>query len=129
MTPVAWMAAGSVAGWALAALTTDFAVEVLLGMLGPLAAAIVSWIAADRTYRRDPAELTGLMLTAFAAKMVWFGAYVAFVIVAVGIRPRPFVVSFTSYFIALHLAEAVCLQRLFAGRTPGSRDGHADPQP
>ena len=28
--------------------------------------------------------------------------------------PVPFVVSFTSYFIALHLAEALCLRRLFA---------------
>jgi hypothetical protein len=27
----------------------------------------------------------------------------------------PFVISFTTYFIALHLFEAVCLQRLFAG--------------
>ena len=28
----------------------------------------------------------------------------------------PFAVSFTAYFIALHLFEALCLQRLFAGR-------------
>jgi hypothetical protein len=31
------------------------------------------------------------------------------------LRPLPFVVSFTTYFIALHLFEALCLQRLFAG--------------
>ena len=34
------------------------------------------------------------------------------------LRPLPFVISFTAYFIALHLFEALCLQRLFAGRVP-----------
>ena len=33
----------------------------------------------------------------------------------VGLRPVPFVVSFTSYFIALYLTEALLLRRLFAG--------------
>ena len=31
------------------------------------------------------------------------------------LRPLPFVLSFTTYFITLHLFEALCLQRLFRG--------------
>jgi hypothetical protein len=31
----------------------------------------------------------------------------------VGLRPVPFVVSFTGYFIALHVTEAVFMRRLF----------------
>jgi hypothetical protein len=31
------------------------------------------------------------------------------------LRPVPFVASFTGYFIALYLAEALCLRRLLAG--------------
>ena len=33
----------------------------------------------------------------------------------VGVRPVPFVVSFTGYFIALYLTEALLMRRLFAG--------------
>ena len=31
------------------------------------------------------------------------------------LRPVPFVLSFTSYFIALHATEALFMRRLFAG--------------
>jgi hypothetical protein len=31
------------------------------------------------------------------------------------VSPVPFAVSFSSYFIALHLVEALFLRRLFAG--------------
>ena len=33
----------------------------------------------------------------------------------IGLRLAPFAVSFSSYFIALHLVEALFLRRLFAG--------------
>jgi hypothetical protein len=90
-------------------------VAVFFGMLGPLAAATVSWVLAERTYRRDPSTLTSLMVGAFAFKFVFFGAYVAVLLKVVRVSPVPFVVSFSSYFIALHLVEAVCLKRLFSG--------------
>jgi hypothetical protein len=46
---------------------------------------------------------------------VFFGAYVAVMLRVVQLRPTPFAVSFSSYFIALPLIEALFLQRLFAG--------------
>ena len=55
------------------------------------------------------------MIAAFAVKMVFFGAYVAVMLRRLSLRPVPFVVSFTAYFIALYLIEALSLQRLFAG--------------
>jgi hypothetical protein len=48
-----------------------------------------------------------------AVKAVFFGAYVAGMLRVIGLRPVPFVVSFTSYFIALHVTEAMFLRRLF----------------
>ena len=88
--------------------------DVLLGMLAPLAAATISWVLTERTYRREPARLTGLMIGAFGAKMLFFGAYVAVMLEVVGLHPTPFVVSFTSYFIASYLIEALLMRRLFA---------------
>jgi hypothetical protein len=89
--------------------------EVLLGMVAPLCAACVSWVLTERTYRRDPPALTGMMTVAFAAKMLFFGVYVAVMVKIVGLHPVPFVASFTGYFIALYLIEALLMRRLFAG--------------
>ena len=44
---------------------------------GAAAVAVTTWVLAERTYRRDPARLTGVMMAAFVGKMVFFGAYVA----------------------------------------------------
>ena len=94
--------------------------EVLFGMLAPLLVAVVSWAFAERTYRRDPARLTGLMVTAFAGKMVFFGTYVAIMLQGQALRPVPFIVSFTASFVALHVAEALRLRRLFQGDASAS---------
>jgi hypothetical protein len=117
MKAVAWMAAASLASAALAIAVAGrgHAAEVLLGMVAPLGAACLSWVLTERTYRRDPPALTGLMSAAFAAKMLFFGAYVAVMVKVVGLSPLPFVVSFTGYFIALYLTEALLMRRLFAG--------------
>ena len=123
MKPVWWMIHVSVLSWLAATilLGTRTGVEVLLGMLGPLAVASGTWVLAERTFLRDPERLTSLMVAAFAGKMVFFGAYVAIMLKVLSLRPVPFVVSFTGYFIALHLAEALCLRRLFADGAPAAR--------
>jgi uncharacterized membrane protein len=46
---------------------------------------------------------------------VFFGGYVAVMLKGLHLRPVPFTVSFSSYFIALHFVEALLLRRLFAG--------------
>jgi len=110
------MAAASVgaAGAAIAVAGRGMTAEVLLGMLAPLAAAGASWVLIERTFKRDPQQLTALMIGAFGAKMLFFGAYVVLMLAVVGLRPVPFIVSFTGYFIALYLTEALLLRRMFA---------------
>jgi hypothetical protein len=116
MKTVAWMAGAGVVTWFAATLGfgTQAAAATLLGMAGPLVVAISSWVLAEQAYRRDPVSLTGLMMTGFVAKMVFFGAYVAVVIKGLSQPAVPFAVSFTGSFIALHLIEALALRRLFA---------------
>ena len=54
------------------------------------------------------------MVTAFACKLVFFGAYVTVALKVLSLRPVPFMLSFTGYFIALYLMEALYLRRLFS---------------
>ena len=118
VSPVRWMIGASVAVWlaATVVLGARGALDVLLGMVGPLLAASASWVSVERTYRTAPERVTALMVAAFLAKMAFFAAYVAFIVAALPARPVPFAISFTAYFIGLHMSEAVCLRRLFSGR-------------
>jgi hypothetical protein len=116
MRAAAWMAAGSLA-CALVLIAIGGRArgpEVVTGMLGPLAAASVSWVLTERTFRREPGRLTGVLMTAFAAKAMFFAAYVAVMLKGLGLQPVPFVATFTGYFIALYLIEALLMRRLFA---------------
>jgi hypothetical protein len=105
---------GSAAGIA-ALIGGEKRLAVVLGMTAPLVAAGISWVLTERTFTRTPERLTGLMMTGLAAKMVFFGAYVAVMLKVVHLEPVPFVASFTGYFIALYLVEALLMRRLFAG--------------
>ena len=115
MTPAWWMAGLSVVSWlAVTALPgIDADREIGFGMLGPLVGAFGTWVLVHSTYATRPERLTGLMIAAFMAKMVFFGVYVTVMLKALSLSPVEFVVSFTTYFIALHVTEAVLLRRLF----------------
>lgn len=85
---------------------------VALGIAGPVMVAGASWTLTSRTWARDPVAVLPLMLRAFAVKALFFVAYVVVMLGVFDQRLRPFVISFTSTFLATHLAEAYCLRRL-----------------
>lgn len=118
------MTTGSVGSWLgvsvmASALGASLHPELLLGMIGPLVSAAATWVVVERTFTTDPARLTGVMIVGFGVKMLWFGAYVTVALGPLGARLVPFVVSFTTYFVALHLVEALFLRRLFADAAAG----------
>jgi hypothetical protein len=114
MTPIAWMAGASMVSWlALSALAgSRVHPEALLGMLGPLVSACATWFFVRRTHAAAPERLTVVMVMGLALKVVFFGAYVVVMLGALALRPVPFVLSFTAYFIALYAMEALFLRRL-----------------
>ena len=114
MKLVVWMLAGSIISVIAITMLPGVSVrlEIWLGMLGPLISAIASWIAMERQYRQKPKSMTRLLIKAFAAKMIFFGMYIAFFLVMDLVRPIPFVISFAGYYIALHLVEAIGLRHL-----------------
>ena len=120
--PLTVMIGGSVMSWAAVTLAAgaELNPELAIGMAGPLASASATWVAVERTHAASPARVTNVLIAGFIAKMAFFGALVLLV-GALGLRPRPFVVSFAGYFIALHALEAFYLRRLFAGAEPLAR--------
>ena len=115
MRPVEWMVGTSVASWLAAIALFGMGFELFLGMIAPLVVAVGTWIAVERAYKANPSGVTAVMMAGFAGKMVFFGSYIVIVLRGLSIRPIPFVVSFTAYFIGLYLVEALYLKRLFQG--------------
>ena len=117
MSPIGWMIAAGFGSWAVivAIAGPRLHPELLYGLLGPLMATCATWVITERTYRERPAALTGVMVAALVVKAVFFGVYVIVMLRVVDVRPVPFVVGFTGYFIALYGLEALFLKRLFAG--------------
>ena len=118
MTPLAWMAGASVIGWlAVTAIWGDEVnPEALYGIAGPLVASSATWVVIERTWRASPERLTAVMMAGFAAKLVFFGFYVAAMLRGLSVRPVPFVAVFVGFFIALYAMQALFLKRLTAPR-------------
>ena len=115
IAPLLWMAGTCAGAWlVIVAVAPGLNPDALLGMLGPLASALATWIVVARTAATAPEKVTGVMVTGLAVKMVFFGAYVAGMLKGAGLRPAPFMVSFAGSFIALHAMEAGFLRRVFA---------------
>ena len=96
----------------------EMAPAVVAGMIGPLVAVVASWVVIDRQARRDARAVGRLMLGAFAAKALFFAAYVVVALQVLRLDAGTFIVSFTCYFIALYLTEALLFRRLFASMMP-----------
>ena len=123
MRPIVWMIGTSAVTWlAISAfLEQGTSRAVLFGMLGPLLAVTATWVLVERTSRKRPEAQTSIMIMAFALKLLFFGAYVAIMLKALSLQPLPFVISFTIYFIALYITEALLLRRLYRRGMHASR--------
>jgi hypothetical protein len=119
MKPIAVLVGISIISWiaAVALAGSAAGLEILFGMLGPLAATTGTWLLVAWSYRRHPEQLTQFMGAAFIVKAVFFGIYFGVMLRVMKLRPVPFVTSFVCYFIGLYLIEAFYLKRLFSERS------------
>ena len=86
--------------------------DVGYGMLGPLVAALGTWIVIEQTAVTKPLRLNQHLMQGFAVKAVFFAVYVTVGLRVLRANPMPFVLGFTTCFIVLHALEAWLLQRL-----------------
>ena len=117
------LAAGCVLTWgAAAALAPDAAAAAFLGMAAPLVVGLGTIRLVERTVRADVTRLTARMAAAFAVKLVFYAVYVSVVVGLLRVEPVPFTLSFTFYFVALQVSEALYFRTLLvnAGATPSA---------
>ena len=117
------LAAACVLTWgAAAALAPEAATPALLGMAAPLVVGLATIRLVERTVRADVTRLTARMAAAFAVKLVFYAVYVSVVVGLLRVAPVPFTLSFTFYFVALQITEALYFRTLLvnAGATPST---------
>ena len=119
LKPALWIVVAAAGSLAVTSRLVDpeTAPALVAGLLGPLVAVVASWVVIDWHARRDPLSVSRLMLGAFAAKALFFAAYVVIALQVLRLDAGTFIVSFTCYFIALYLTEALLFRRLFASMT------------
>jgi hypothetical protein len=101
-------------------LGSEFTLALWLGMAAPLAAAVISWMSIHSQHARRPEAVTPLLIKSFVIKMLFFGVYVVAMIGGGLVPPVPFAVSFTGFFLALHITEAFGLHYLQKSVQPAS---------
>ncbi len=123
VSPAVWMTLGAIGTAAVAGLVTPAGTRaaIVLGMVGPLAATVGTWVAIQHAFRQDPLKVTAVMLRAWMLKAVFFTLYLVAVIKGLGVSGQPFAVSLASYFLVLHTIEAMLLKRLFSGAFRAAR--------
>jgi hypothetical protein len=94
---------------------------ILLGIAGPLAAAVATWFAVDRTYRKDPLRVTGVLLWAWGAKVVFFVAYVVVAVKGLEVHATAFAITLAAALVLSYGVEALLLRQLFSRAWRGVR--------
>ena len=117
MWVVGMVAASLTSCGVVALLAPELGRAVFLGMIGPLLAVAGTAALVERTARANPAGVASVMMAAFVGKMLFFGLYVVAVVTWADVENRPFLASFTAYFLALYATEALHLRRVTARLT------------
>lgn len=121
-SPLPLMIGGSAASCAaIAVASPGLMPELALGMAGPLTSAVASWHVMERTQAAAPERLTGVLMAGFAVKAALFALYIIVMLGVLAMRPKPLVASFTGYYVALHIVEAILLRRRLSGGRPEER--------
>ena len=87
--------------------------DIFWGMFGPWLVGIITLIIVKRTHAKDPESVTALMMKSFFGKMLFYGIYITLLILFAALQKVQFIISFTVYFIVLHIIEALYFQSIF----------------
>ena len=109
---------------AAAAVAPQAAAAAFLGMGAPLVVGLATIRLVERTVHADVTRLTARMAAAFAVKLVFYAVYVSVVIGLLRVEPVPFTLSFTFYFVALQIAEALYFRTLLVNASATPSAGH-----
>ena len=97
----------------LSAAFPNYVKEIFLGMVIPWSISLISISKTHSVYNINPEKLIKHMTKAMLMKMVSYGILLVIIFTFISFNPLPFIISFTGYFLALHITEAFVLRYIF----------------
>ena len=89
----------------------NFSGEIFLGILSPILVGYVSVFFMEK-YSNMGIYLNRMLIKVLAFKFVFYGLFVVIIFTVYSFNPIPFMCSFTSSFIGLHMMETIVLKKI-----------------
>ena len=86
--------------------------EIFLGLLGPVLVGFVTVYFMIKYSNSGAIRLNRMLVRGFAIKFIFYGIFIITIFTVYPFKPIPFMCSFTSSFIGLHLMEAIVLKKI-----------------
>ena len=86
--------------------------EIFLGLLGPVLVVFMTVFFMIIYSNSGAIRLNRMLVRGFAIKFIFYGIFIITIFTVYPFKPIPFMCSFTSSFIGLHLMEAIVLKKI-----------------
>ena len=93
-------------------LYTDIFDEIIMGFLPPIIIGYTTVFFMIKYSNSSLIELNKMLIRGFAIKFIFYGVYIIAIFIVYSFKPVPFMCSFASSFIVLHIIEAVILKKI-----------------
>ena len=91
---------------------TNFTLEIFLGLLAPILAGYGTVFFMEKYSNKEMIYFNRMLIKGFAFKFIFYGLFILIIFTVYSFNPIPFMCSFTSSFIGLHMMEAIVLKKI-----------------
>ena len=86
--------------------------EIFLGLVGPVLVGFITIFFMIKYSNSRAIRFNRMLVRGFAIKFIFYGIFIITIFTVYSFKPVPFMCSFTSSFIGLHLMEAIVLKKI-----------------
>ena len=86
--------------------------EIFLGLVGPVLVGFITIFFMIKYSNSRAIRFNRMLVRCFAIKFIFYGVFIITIFTVYSFKPVPFMCSFTSSFIGLHLMEAIVLKKI-----------------
>ncbi len=94
----------------ISGLRPEWSNEILMGLAAPAVVGFITVLMFSRFDQMTGQQMTQWMMISFGAKMLIYPLYFIIIFKSYSFAPLIFIFSFASYFIGLHVVEALILK-------------------
>ena len=87
-------------------------IEIFLGLVGPVLVGFITIFFMIKYSNSRAIRFNRMLVRGFAIKFIFYGVFIITIFTVYSFKPVPFMCSFTSSFIGLHLMEAIVLKKI-----------------